>query len=158
MVLTMRWTMPFVTAALLGLPLPTSADSPAQELAHAEATWKAHKPSAYEFTVDVQCYCPLADAAPTFRVRNGAAAPVRPLDARVRRTYDDFSTVEKLFAVLRRHLARSPFKVAIQYDKTLGYPVSAEIDGRQDVTDDGLSFHVTGFRAVQAREPAASTR
>ena len=120
---------------------------PLEELARAEARWQKMKPSAYEFDVEVRCFCPgVMEKAVTFRVRGTDVQPAQELAADARRTYGYYETVEKLFAAIRRSLAAGQYKVDITYDPDLGYPTKAAIDPKQYVADDELYFRVTRFR------------
>ena len=119
-------------------------------LVAAEGTWAAKKPAAYEFTVEVICFCPLPRTPPTFAVRNGVAALLtKPDDSRVSYSfYTRFNTIEKHFTVLRDFLRQQPTSMVVRYDPQLGYPVSAAIDVRKMVFDDELSFRVSNFKPV----------
>jgi len=128
-----------------------------EALAQAEARWQQRKPPVYEFGVEVRCYCPgLLQTPVMFEVRGTEVRPLQDLKPGERRTYGYYETVEKLFAAIRRALTRGQYKVAIEYDSELGYPVRAEVDPARNVADDELSFKVSGF-SVHAPGAEAST-
>ena len=71
-------------------------------LVTAEGMWAAKKPAAYEFTIQVSCFCPLPKPPPTYRVRIGVATLLTmPDDPRLSSSsysfYARFNTIEKLF-------------------------------------------------------------
>ena len=122
-------------------------------LVTAEGMWAAKRPAAYEFTIQVSCFCPLPKPPPTFSVRNGVATLLtKPDDPRLSNSsysfYARFNTMEKLFTTLRDHLRQQPTSMVVRYDPQLGYPVSAEIDVNKMVFDDELSFRVSNFKPV----------
>jgi hypothetical protein len=141
-----------VAACLLLLSMRPVAqrDDASAALAGAEATWDAKKPAAYEFTIEVRCFCRLSRKPPSFRVADGQSVPIRELDAEVLTTYQSYDSIDKLFTVLRRIATMGPHKMAVKYDGELGYPVSADIDLKQRVKDDELMFRVSGFKALPA--------
>jgi hypothetical protein len=135
--------------AHFGQQATPSPAAPLEELARAEARWQKQKPAAYEFDVEIRCFCQgLLQRPVTFRVHGADGQPVQELEAESRRTYGYYETVEKLFAAIRRSLAEGQYKVSVTYDPDLGYPTKADIDPRQNVADDELYFRVTAFKKI----------
>jgi uncharacterized protein DUF6174 len=127
------------------------SEDPLKDLTNAEALWRSKKPKSYEFTIQVRCYCVgLSEAPPSFRVTESGSIAVSELDRVAFDAYDRYNTIEKLFAAIRRTLNFGRYKVAVQYDSDLGYPVVADLDPRRDAADDELFFRVTKFRSVAA--------
>jgi hypothetical protein len=119
---------------------------PEPALAQAEARWKARKPPAYEYEIYVSCaFCGSLFNARA-RVVNGVTGEGK------------FSSVEKLFEVIRQAISRGQYRVKIEYDQALGYPVSADLDPRREVKDEELVFHVRGFRGLQVPAPETEAR
>ena len=152
----MGTAMKRAAALALALALVATAAARGQNLeiekalVAAEATWATKKPAAYEFTIQVSCFCPLPKPPPTFSVRNGVATlRTKPDDPRLSSSsysfYSRFNTIEKLFTTLRDYLRQQPSSMVVRYDPQLGYPVSAEIDVSKMVFDDELSFRVSNF-------------
>jgi hypothetical protein len=122
------------------------------DLVKARAKWQAEKPQSYAFTIELGCLCTgILRPAPTFRVVNGQSSPAVELDARSRRTYEAYNTIEKLFAAIDRSLAYGQYKNTVQYDETLGFPVLANLDPQQFIVDDELYFRVADFRRIEAK-------
>ena len=118
-------------------------------LAMAQTTWQARKPSAYEFTIEVRCYCPgIARVPPSFRVVDGEPSPVK-LEAQSEYVYKSYNTIDKLFVAIDRSLSRGQYNSAVQYDERLGFPVVADLDPRRETADDELFLRVSGFRVIE---------
>jgi hypothetical protein len=135
-----------VCGTLLHLGLVGQTGDPLAALNKAEATWTARRPQGYEFTLDVRCFCPLAGHPVAFRVEGQKSQLLDDVDIRVRPSYEYYNTIEKLLAILRREVTRSPFKMVVSYDENFGYPLQADLDPRQDIVDDELFFRVTTFK------------
>jgi hypothetical protein len=125
--------------------------TPLQALAQAEARWQQRKPSAYEFHLEVRCFCDgLLQRPVGFHVDGNEARPLQDLEAAARMTYEYYDTIEKLFAAIRRSLARGEYKVLVEYDPDFGYPVNADLDPKKMTFDDELFFRVSEFRKIGA--------
>ena len=138
-----------VAAASGGLSTPQEADLRIG-LAKAQASWQARKPAAYEFTIEVRCFCSgIAKVPPSFRVLGGEPSPVGELDAPSQRFYQSYNTIEKVFAAIERSLSHGQYQSSVQYDDKLGFPVVADLDPVRTVADDELYLRVTNFRALE---------
>src|SRR5262245_60825873 len=139
---------------LLACSLPVwsaqeQALSPDATLADAEARWRARKPKAYEFAVEVRCFCPgVARTPPRFSVTDGQPRSLQELALDSQRVYDHFNTVEKLFAAIRSTFSRGRNRTVVQYHPDLGYPLVADLDPNADVVDDELFLKVTDFKVT----------
>ena len=122
--------------------------SPDAALADAEARWRARKPKAYEFAIEVRCFCPglIITTPPRFAVTDGEPRSLQKLELYSQKTYDYFNTVEKLFAAIRSRISRGKSKMVVQYHADLGYPLLADLDPNADVADDELLLRVTDFK------------
>ena len=136
--------------AFLGRQAPQEV-SPATALDQAEARWQARKPHAYQFNVEVRCFCPPSGKIPSLvRVVNGVTQKVEGLDAIAQGAYARHGSVEKLFETIRRSLSFGQYKVAVEYHRELGYPITADLDPRREYVDDELFFRVWDFKEVAA--------
>jgi hypothetical protein len=140
-----------VLVTMLNGSLLGQAGDPLAALTAAETVWQERKPQAYEFTIEVRCFCPLADHAVSFRVDGQDSQLVDDLSASVRQTYEYYNTVDKLLAILRRTATNQPFKMVVSYDPRFGYPVQADLDRREHTADDELFFRVTAFKVLPRR-------
>jgi hypothetical protein len=117
--------------------------SPDAALADAEARWRARKPKAYEFSLEVRCFCSgLAETPRRFAVTDGERSPFS------QGVYDHYNTVEKLFAVIRDSFSRGRSKMVVEYHADLGYPMLADLDPSAEVEDDELFLRVTDFKVI----------
>ena len=139
----------FLISLLASSTVSAQQATPDTALAEAEARWKAHKPAAYEFKIEVLCFCVGVDKLPSLvRVLNGVTQRVDGLDINAQRMYASVGSVESLFEVVRRHMSFGQYKIWVDYDKELGYPVTADLDPRREVDDDEMVFRVREFRQV----------
>lgn len=131
------------------LVVPGSS-APAAALAGAEALWKARQPQAYEFTLEIKCFCEgVARRPPSFRVTGGRPALITPgLSARSTALYAEYNTIDKLMDAVRRKLAFGQHKVAVEYDRDMGFPMVADLDPSTAIQDEELFFRVSDFRVV----------
>jgi len=127
---------------------PPKPSDPAAAVAAAEATWQKNKPSVYEFTIEVICFCPIEKTPPTFRVTNGVPARVVAIDPKTSSMYDYYDTIEELFVVVKRFTARNGIRINVTYDAELGYPRTADLDQAENMADDEMRFNVTNFKVV----------
>jgi hypothetical protein len=119
-------------------------------LGKAQQTWETRKPSSYEFTIEVRCFCPgTAKTPPVYRVTAGKSTVVGELDAISQHFYESYNTVEKLFAAINRSLDRGQDRSTVEYDGDLGFPVLADLDPARNVIDDELYLRVTNFRVLE---------
>ena len=131
-------------------------DQHLKQLAEARARWTASRTGSYEFTLNYQgLYSPSFPKAVSFSVVNGAVKPITDIPAEWRSFFELRNTIDKLFTQIEGTLKRArwqspmgPATSAIEYDKTLGYPVNVRIDPDRTIADDEISFGVTGFKAV----------
>ena len=72
------------------------------------------------------------------------------------RFYGHYNTIEKLFEVMLRSLMEGQFNSTVKYDPELGYPISADLDPRQNVADDELRLRVSDFRVLGSTRARAS--
>ena len=147
----------WITAIFLAISASLASQAAPQltaleSLAQAESRWQQRKPAAYEFDVVVRCFCGpgLPQGPVTFRIRDTESLALQELEPVIRRLYESYNTVEKLFAAIRRSLARGQFRVAIEYDPYLGYPVRAAVDPVQMIADDELFLEVAAFRTTES--------
>jgi Family of unknown function (DUF6174) len=124
------------------------------ELLHAERTWRASKIEAYEFRFEYACNgllprVPPGTAPIVIRVKDGKSAYVRPGSdpVPVPAALAQYSTVEKLFAFIRKAWTSRPLHVDVQYDQARGYPIRVCVDPGK-VTDDEVGFVISDFSVL----------
>ena len=120
---------------------------PLVALRKAEATWARSKPTTYEFTVEVRCFCPIARPV-SFRVSEEKSELLNSLDELRGTRTRYYGSIDKLFGALDRVAAAKPFKMVVNYHRVLGYPIQADLDPREDTKDDELFLRVTAFKIL----------
>jgi hypothetical protein len=114
-----------------------------------KAKWEAQNILDYRFTLKVACFCPLpAGQALRIEVKNGVVASVK--DAQTGQAVDPkflerYTTIAKLFEIIRDAEARKADRLEVQYDPQFGFPTRAVIDYITNAADDELAFEVEGF-------------
>jgi uncharacterized protein DUF6174 len=136
---------------------PTSAPANVlDELDRAEATWQASKIEAYEFRFHYACNGLIPPTPPQvprgmlIRFKDGKSTYVRPGADPVPVSMElvQYSTVEKLFAFIRKAWTSGPVRMQVQYDQARGFPISVCLDPAAAVSDDEFGFLITDFRAL----------
>lgn len=139
------WTVPVAEA---GKTIAWLNQRRLEDLAAAEARWSANKPAAYEFAIEVRCFCG-ADGKPRrFRVADGRAVPLQELHQGEQRVYGAYDTVEKVFALVRSSIEQQADNIDVRYDTALGYPAVVGLDRIRRAIDDELAVRIVDFRKL----------
>lgn len=130
---------------------PTPADLALQaQLDSARARWTANRPQSYTFDLTWYCFC--AYAGNTIRITVNGSEIVRAVELPVEPgarapEHGPRMTIDELFNWIQTALDTDNAKVlSVEFERDLGYPVSAAIDRLVGATDAGQSFTVTNFR------------
>jgi Family of unknown function (DUF6174) len=127
-----------------------------EQIARAESKWLANKPDAYEFRFAYACNGlippqpnpPMTGAQPwMFQVKGGQSTLAVDVTATVRVKMEQYETVEKQFAFIRKAWESRPRAVSVTYDKRLGYPTRVCVDPTV-VMDDEFGFVITDLSAT----------
>jgi hypothetical protein len=123
------------------------------ELQRAERKWRASKISAYEFRFQYSCGMipPPPPGAPPIliRVKDRTVTYPRPEPfVPVAAELVQYSTVERLFAFIRKAWTSHPSNVDVKYDRDRGYPIRVCVDPVADVTDDEHGFDIKDFSVL----------
>jgi len=59
-----------------------------------------------------------------------------------------YSTVEKLFAVIRQAWTSRPSRMEVQYDQARGFPIRVCVDPAASTSDDEFGFVITDFKVL----------
>jgi hypothetical protein len=140
-------TATIALTASLALQIPGQEQATAA-LARAEALWKAQGPKTYRFGIILTCFC--SRKGMSFRVVDGQAQVPPDADVASQQFHDQYGTVEKLFALIRRSLEAGAHRAVVKYHDDLGYPIWLDLDPRRDVFDDELFLRVSGFRKSES--------
>lgn len=119
----------------------------------AQNQWEAQGIDSYQFDLQVGCFCILDLVRPVqVVVENGQVRSITYLDDGASADiilFEDFATIDQLFAQLAANQAQDPVKFDVTYDEALGVPLSADIDVSEMIADEELRFTVTNFEAHQ---------
>ena len=142
-----------------------------EELNRAEAKWLASKTEAYEFRFQYACNGLIPPRPPDvppgmlIRVKDGESTFLRLGTGPVPVPADlvQYSTVEKLFAFIRKAWAARPsgpqpddlvginfpqFLMDVQYDPARGYPTRLCVDPDARISDNEFGFLITDFKVL----------
>jgi len=134
-----------------------SSPSLLEDLARAEAKWKASKIEAYEFRFQYACNglirYDVLDRWPgrlRFRVADGESRLWGPNITNARVTGDgvQYSTVEQMFEFIRTAWTSGPARLEARYDEAHGYPTRVCIDPAAHITDDEYGFVTSDFTVI----------
>ena len=132
---------------------PFGPSSPADDLRAARAEWERQGISSYRYTVHRSCEClPEATAPARVEVRDGrTVSVVAATSARQVRpeAFEQYDTVEELFAVIEEAIARDPYRFSASYDERLGYPLGYSVDFDREHADDEGGLAITEFEVIE---------
>jgi len=136
-------------------PAPERAEL--KELQQAQQKWAARTFTDYEFTAQWRCLCPMPTEPLAYRVRGGTGAvglnpnltalTGLPPEA-VRPVLERYATMDQMFAYLKDAVARQPYRLKIDYDPTLGYPASVDLQPGGTSVDDDIQIRITRFQIL----------
>ena len=137
----MLWERPLAVA-------PGGQDAPANP----KALWEAQELASYRYTLQVGCFCLVEMTRPVvIEVRDGAVASVTYADdgsAADPMLFEQYDSVEDLFAVIGEAEAQNPARLDVTYDEALGVPLSVDIDISEQMADEELTLTVSEFEAL----------
>lgn len=138
----MLWERPAAVA-------PGGQDAPESP----QALWDAQGPDSYRYTLQVGCFCLTDMTRPVvIEVRDGAVAGVTYADdgsAADPALFEQYDSVEDLFAVIGEAEAQNPARLDVTYDEALGVPLSVDIDISEQMADEELTLTVSSFEALR---------
>ena len=156
---TPRLLIALVVAGSLSAAARAQAPSPAADIDRAEAVWRSVAPTEYSITLVVNAFYPGAGQPLTFRVTGGRSAVIGPApEPGLLAVYERYSTVDRLFEVIRNATSRQPARHLVEFHPTLGYPLSINIDPRREVTHDEIVVQVLDLRTDPALPGQSSQR
>jgi hypothetical protein len=128
---------------------PTAIVAEHMELTAARQLWDAQ--GVDDYRMRVRLMGAWVNAAAVITVRDGAPVSVDPVDQRGMEyvdLFDDYDTVEELFAVLEDAMADAADHIDATYHSDYGLPVEVFIDFRETAVDDEHGFIVETFERL----------
>jgi hypothetical protein len=150
----MAWSGIHRAVALAGLTVLGSCSSTTEatsDLTNARKRWEAARPSAYDYTLGLSCFCPTDITRPVVIVVNGDVVESRKYadtGETVAANYNtSFPSLDGLFDVLVQSNTRKPAVFDATFHPSLGYPMHVAIDFQRNVADDEMWYTITNFHA-----------
>ncbi|MEP6729142.1 MAG: DUF6174 domain-containing protein [bacterium] len=138
-----------VVAALLAQASCSSTTQAISDLTVARQRWQAGRPVAYDYTLNISCFCGTEiTRAVIIVVRNNTVESRTYADngQAVAATFNSsFPTMDGFFDVLVSATARNPYRMDAAYDPVLGYPTHANIDFERDTADEEMFYQISSF-------------
>jgi hypothetical protein len=125
-------------------------DERLDRLSSARTTWVSSAPVDYAFQYHRSCFCPFVGRVRVM-VSSGFVTEVFDLDAALplpAERWDEFPTIDALFAELEDLIGNDPFRLEVEYDPVLGYPRFVEADIEERVVDEEFSYTVGDLEPV----------
>lgn len=119
----------------------------------AVSRWLVSRPAAYEFSLNLRCFCPLPREPVPYHVQGDRALPLADV-SRGSFALSHYGTVEELFEVIAATMDRRPDEFSVSFDDTFGHPVAFEADPARHVFDEELGFEATDLEAAEPRSLA----
>ena len=120
-----------------------------QELRENRDKWRQHAPASYSYVLQRLCFCGGDMIRPVrIVVVNGERVSARYLatdEAVPEEWLKFFPTMEGLFDTLEQAI-RTADAIEVTYERTRGFPITAEIDYMERAIDDELTLRVTDVR------------
>ena len=115
--------------------------------------WRGKNIRSYHYQLRINCFCPPEITSPvTVEVRSGELASIRYTeDGRpvTNEFFNRFTTIDKLFDILREAEERKADRISAEYDPVYGFPTNVFIDYLFSAADEELGFAFTGFTPLQ---------
>lgn len=142
----------FLAAIMTGLSACTSVTAPESELAMARQRWAERAPTSYTYTLARDCFClsemmgpvviTVQDGAVVSRVYVNNGTPVAA-------NYQSlFPPIEGVFDLVDEAIRQGVEQLAVDYHRTLGYPVHIAIDLHLRPVDGGLVVTASNFQSL----------
>jgi hypothetical protein len=126
-------------------------------LQHHIRLWESMGSRDYTFLLKATCFCPLGRVSPVvIEVRDGKATSVtyvgdNPPDVFYPELFEEYNTIEKLFAKIQEWIEKGPESFAAEYDEEFGYAKGLSVDPRKNVFDDEFYFRVDNFEMLKTQ-------
>lgn len=146
-----RWVSLLLGGWLLIISAPLLAISPMQnDLQLHQTRWRDRKIDSYEFTLQIQCFCPPPANIPLkIWVKQGKIVKVTNSQTQQQLTLPlqpDVKTIDQLFEIINQAIQQKVDHLVVTYDAQWGYPTKIVIDPQKMIADEETSYFVTDFK------------
>jgi hypothetical protein len=127
------------------------------DLSRNQSKWDKAGIKNYRYSLHIGCFCAFRDRMPlTVEVRDGKmvsmsysdGTPVSAEDMQID-FFQQFSTIDGIFADLSTGGASKAEKVEVTYDPTYGFPAQVYVDQILQAADDEYSVQVSNFEVLK---------
>jgi hypothetical protein len=132
---------------------PMATPTPLSPLVENRQKWESQNINHYRFTLSIICFCAFSDKMPlTIEVKDGQVVSMvdnqgQPVTD-FKDTFDQYSSIEKLFELLDLAMNGGADKVTVTYHATYGYPEAVDIDYVEEAIDDEISFTISNLEVL----------
>lgn len=124
------------------------------EIERNKEKWQAANISHYRFNLFVGCFCVFSQDMPlVIEVQNGEVVSMeyqsgKEIDAGSRELFEQYATIDRIFAELEKDINGEADEVVVKYDPTFGFPTEVNIDFIKDAIDDEQALTVSNFEKL----------
>jgi len=146
-------TLKRLTLILILTALTACSATPSSTLAGNRQKWESQNITHYRFNLAISCFCAFSDKMPlTIEIQDGQVVSMvdnqgQPVTD-FKETFDQYNSIEKLFATLDSAENGGADKVTVTYNAEFGYPESVYIDYIEMAADDEIGFTVSEFESL----------
>jgi hypothetical protein len=135
--------------ALAGCGLLEPESQERQEFNDALAAWKRQGVENYYYVQQRNCECLEEWLRPArVVVRGGRVVEAIDVENGVVRNLEYYMTIDALFTRIKDAFDQHAYRIEVEYDRTLHYPISVYIDQDRNVADEELSMQVSGLTRI----------
>ncbi|MBW4612287.1 MAG: hypothetical protein KME21_03235 [Desmonostoc vinosum HA7617-LM4] len=134
-------------------PVVVASSSNLGQLRINRRLWNQQRIYNYRYTLSRSCFCTEEARGPVIiEVRNGRTTSIKyvatgkPANPELFRQY---STVPKLFNIIRDAIAQRVSSLNVEYNSQLGYPTQINIDFKSQVADEELFLTVENLQVLR---------
>ena len=117
------------------------------DLEAARQLWRAQDLHTYAFTIQRSCFCANVHRLYVF-VLSDTVAGVLDLETAEAVDRQLGATVEDLFTFVQNAIDDHAQVIRAEYDAAKGFPTEIDYDGKAQIADDEISFHVSDVHTV----------
>jgi len=142
------WVSPYVL--LSEYQLDPNREQDIKDFKRNYLLWKSQNIQDYRLTQEGDCWtCQSPQEIEVASGKSLGAYLVLENGKKEKHDQSHLGTVDELFEEIRQAIETKAGGITVEYDPTLGYPVKASIDYRNDTADDGCSHHILELKVLR---------
>ena len=147
-----RWLIVIMLLLSIAVALASCGSGPAAETDRPQEKWQSQDIDNYRYTLTLSCFCPQELVQPVIvEVVNGEPASLTYAENGQEADpmfFENYSTIDKLHAIIAEAEAQDPARLDVSYDDTTGIPLNVDIDISELMADEEIRFTVTDFEQL----------